>query len=125
MAAIERKLGVRPIEELLAERDDLVERVADLRARYGPFGTFDHIRKMELARLNGLLRAQAVQDKIKRTNDETDNMCHDHQDYRDLIATATIQRAEWVRVEAKIEAIEFHIRRADAVMRYATAEVRL
>lgn len=125
MASLERKLGVTPIEELLHDRAQLTERVADLRARFGPFGTFDHIRKMELARLNGLLRAQAVRDKVKRTNDETDNMAHDHPDYRDLITEATRQRAEWVRLESQIEAIEFQIRRADAMCRFATAEARL
>ena len=125
MAEAELRLGIEPIECLLDERSALVEKVADLRARFGSFGTFDHIRKMELARLAGLVRAQALRDRVKMTASEVEDATHDHPDYRHLITEATRQRAEWVRLEAKIEAIEFQIQRGQAVARFVTAEARI
>lgn len=126
MAEAEARLGIQPIDELLDQRHHLVDKVADLRAQYGPFGTFDHIRKIELARLKGLVRAQAVRDGIKKlTNDEVDDTAHDHPDYRDLITRATRDRAAWVRLEAEIEAIDATINRGQAVARFAAAEARL
>lgn len=125
MADVERKLGVVPIEELLHERATLVDRVADLRARYGPFGTWEAIRKSELARLNALLRGQYTKAEVKVTEAQLDTGAHAHPDYLALIAEATTQRAELARLEAQIEAIEFTIRRADAVIRFTSAEARL
>ena len=121
----EERLGIVPIDDLLAERSTLIELVADLRARYGSFGTFEHIRKMELARLGGLVRAQAVRDKVKLTAAEVDDAEHDHPDYRDLITTATRERAAWCKLEAEIDALEHRIYRANVIARFATSEARM
>lgn len=126
MREVETRLGVEPIDRLLAERDGLVEQVATLRARYGGWGTFDHLRKMELARIAGLIRAQSVRDKEgKVTQAEVDDRAHSHPDYRDFITTATTERAQWVKLEAKIENIDATIQRANAVVRYLTSEAKL
>lgn len=125
MAATERRLGLRPVEELLDERRKLVQRIADYRARFGAFGTFDHLRKVELARIAGLVRAQALRDKVKMTAAEVDDAAHSHPDYRDFIAEATHQRAEWVKLEHEIEAIDWTIRRGQTVASYLTSEARL
>ena len=125
MAEVETRLGVKPIEELLDERSHLVERVADLRARYGSFGTFDHIRKIELSRIEGLLRAEHRRDKVRMTIPEMSAATHSHPDYTDFIIQATRDRAEYVKVEAKIEAIDATIQRANAIVRYLTSEARL
>ncbi len=129
MRLVEERLGVEPVDALLAEREALVGRVATLRARYGGWGTFDHLRKIELARLAGLIRAQAVRDKVggtgKMTAAEIDDQAHSHPDYRDFITNATVERAEWGKLEAKIEAIDATIQRANAVVRYLTSEARL
>lgn len=125
MKETEKRLGLRPVEELLAERYALVEKAADLKARYGAFGTMDHLRKMELARLAGLVRAQAMRDKIKMTAAEVEDATHDHPDYRSLITTATKERAEWCRLEAQIEAVDWVIRRGQTVASYLGSEARL
>jgi hypothetical protein len=125
MAEAEARLGIQPIDELLDQRRHLVDKVADLRAQYGSFGTFDHLRKIELARIAGLIRAQAVRDHMKMTAAEVDDATHDHPDYRDLITRATRERAQWVRLEAEIEAIDATINRGQAVARFAAAEARL
>lgn len=126
MRNVETRIGVQPIDELLAQRDRLVERGATLRSRYGAFGTFDHLRKIELARLAGLTRAQAMRDKLpKMTAAEIDDAAHSHPDYRDFITQATVERAEWAKVEAQIENIDATIQRANAMIRFMTSEARL
>src|SRR3990167_8094112 len=68
MAEVEEAIGIPPVEELLAERQQLVERVAELRARHGSFGTFDALRKSKLATIKMLIRAQAQRDGRKADN---------------------------------------------------------
>lgn len=125
MAATERRLGLEPVEELLAKRSALTQRIADLRARFSSFGTFDHLRKIELARIAGLIRAQAVRDKIKKAAGEIDDEAHAHSDYRDFITEATVQRAEWVKLEHEIEKIDWIIRRGQTIASFLAAEARL
>ena len=125
MAQTEKRLGLRPVEELLDERRKLVTRIADLRARFGSFGTFDHLRKIELSRIAGMVRAQAVRDKVKMTAAEVDDAAHDHPDYRDFITEATKQRAEWVRLEHEVEAIDWVLRRGQTIAAFLSSEARL
>ena len=125
MEDVERKMGLRPLSELLGKRAALIEEVADLRARYGSFGTFDHLRKIELSRLCGLIRAQATAEGRKVSNDVVDEEAHAHPDYIGFIATATEERARWAILEGKVEAIEWYIRRGQSVASYLTAEARL
>lgn len=123
MAEIESRLGIQPIEELLDQRYHLVEQVADLHARYGGFGTFDHLRKIELARIAALIRAQALRDGLKKlSNDEVDDRAHAHPDYVDFITAATMERARWYKLQTQISGIEMTINRGQAVARFATAE---
>ncbi len=125
MAQVEERMGLRPVSELLAERETLVERVADLRARHGSFGTYGDLRKIELSRIAMMLRAQAVKDGIKVTEGGIEDAAHAHPDYVAFVTAATLQRAEWVRLENQIEAIEATIRRGQSVASYLSAEARL
>lgn len=125
MAEIEERLGLDPVETLLHQRRALVEKVADLRARFGSFGTFDHIRKSELARLAGKLRAEYTAQNVKVTEAQLDQQAHAHPEYIRLITEATTQRAEWALLESDIEAIEWTIRRGDMIGRYLSSEARL
>ena len=124
MAAAEARMGLEPIETLLDERAHLVEQVADLRAKYGPFGVFDHIRKTELAQLRVRLRAQYTAAGVKRvTNDQLDDEAHAHPDYLGLITHALADRAKWVKLEERIAAIDYTINRGQSVARFVTAEI--
>jgi len=125
MADVEDRLGIEPIDELLAERNALIEKVADLRARYGAFGTADHLRKIQLSQIKSLIRVQALRDKRKVTNDQVDDEAHSHPFYVEHVTTMTSERAEWVRLEARIEAIDMTIMRGQAVARFAANEARL
>ncbi len=125
MADTERRLGLVPVEELLHQRRGIVAKVADLRARYASFGTMEHIRKIELARIAGLIRAQALRDKVKMTAAEVDDAAHSHPDYRDFITEATTQRAEWVKLEAGLEEIDWTLRRGQTIASFLSSEARL
>lgn len=122
---MESRIGVAPLSMLAAEKEALIAKVADLRAKYGAWGTFDHIRKIELARIAGAIRAQAVRDKIKRTEADVDDASHASDDYREFITLATQQRAEWVKLEAQIEIIDARIYRGNALTKYASMEPRV
>jgi hypothetical protein len=122
---VEAEMGLRPIEELLARRAQLIRDVAPLRALYGSFGTFDDMRKVELSRIKGLIRAEATAEGRKVSNDIVNDEAHAHPDYVDYITKATNERAHWVNLEGKVEAIEWYIRRGQSVASYLTAECRL
>lgn len=136
----EARMGIQPVSELLAERDLLVKRIhaaksgqmAELRAVYGAWGTFEHTRKVELSRIKSLLRLQAMADKRKMTNDQVDAEAHEHPDYTRFVVEATKRRAEYHRLEAEvemwerqIEGIDFAINRGQSVARHLTGELML
>ena len=122
---IESRLGIPPIEELLAERADLVEQVAPLRARYGTFGTYDDLRKIELARIAQMLRAQRYVHGTKTTEAEIDEAAHADERYAAFVTQATVDRANWSVLEDRIQGITETIHRGQAVARYLTSEVSL
>jgi hypothetical protein len=70
-----------------------------------------------------------LRDKVggsgKLTAAEVDDAAHSHPDYIDFITKATVERAEWAKVESQIEAIDATIQRSNAVIRYLTSEARL
>lgn len=126
MTAAEHRMGIQPLEELQAERADLVEKVATLRAQYGTFGTAEHLRKIELARIKGLIRAETVRDQKKgergKSNDQIDDEAHFHRDYIEFVARQTVERAQWVRLEEKINDIDAVVMRGQAIARFAASE---
>lgn len=125
MTDAEERLGIEPLEGLLDERRHLTNKVATLRAKYGSFGTADHIRKIELSRLKCMLRVQALREKRKVTADQVDAEAHAHADYVELVTLMTNERAEWVRLENSIDEIDAKIMRGQAVARFVTGELRL
>jgi chorismate mutase len=125
MAVMEAKMGLEPIENLLDERQRLVDQVADLRAQFGPYGLFDAQRKIELSQIRQRIRLQALRDKIKMSNDAVDDAAHADEAYVAFILVANQERARWVRLEERIAAIDYTINRGQAVARFATAEVQL
>ena len=122
---LESRIGIEPLDTLLAERHDLVGQVADLRARFGGFGTYGDLRKIELARIAQLIRAQALNEKVKMTAAEVDDAAHSDPRYAELVITATKERATWSLLEDRISAIEHRIARDNALCAYARAELSL
>ena len=117
MTEQEIKFGLHPIADLLEQRGTLIDRVAMLRAKYGPFGTFDHERKIRLAGIKGRIRAQFTRDGAKITNDHLDDLAHADADYVDFITLATMERSDWVRLENQVDAIDAIINRGQAIAR--------
>ena len=118
-------MGIEPIAELLAERDELVEQVADLRARFGPGGTWNDLRKVKLAALAQIKRAAWTREGLKFTEAMVDEAAHADPSYVDEVIGATRARADWVRLENRIQGIEETINRGQAVARYVTSELHL
>jgi hypothetical protein len=125
MADVEHRLGVRPIEEMLALRQEAIEDLATLRARHGSFGTWDHERKTLLATLRMKARAIATRDGLKVTEAWLDDNAHDAPEYYALVTQATQERSQLTLLEAKVEAVDAEIQRANAITRYLTSEARL
>lgn len=124
MADAEVRMGLEPIECLIDERNALVEELAELRAKYGSFGVWDHIRKVELSQLKIRVRAEwAKAGGGKLTNEVADEMAHAHPEYIELITQALRDRARWVKLEERLAAIDFKINRGQSVARFVTAEI--
>lgn len=125
MGESEARMSLVPVEELLSERDELISRLARLRALYGPGGTFDALRKIELAKAQAVVRAQATLEGQKVTEAYLDAASHVADSYVQYIVEATSQRADWIILEARLEGIDFTINRGQAVAKYVTAELGL
>jgi hypothetical protein len=124
-AELEARTGVEPLDQLLAERARLVGEVSELRARYGPGGTYNDLRRIELARLAALIRAQALKDQIRLTESAVDDMTHAHPLYIKFVTNATTDRAEWSVLEDRIAAVQDRIFRGQALLRFAASELHL
>lgn len=122
---IESRIGLMPIEELLAERDDLVRQVAPLRAKHGPFGTYGDLRKIELAKVAAMLRAGAVAETRKITEAAIEEASHAAPPYVQFVVESTEEKARYFELENRIQGIEDTIQRANAVARYLSAEAML
>lgn len=122
MADVENRMGLQPVEELLEQRRHLVEKVATLRAQFGPGGSWDALRKIEKERIKAACRAQALRDKVKVTEGFLEEQAYSHPDYVDFVTSATAERAAWIRLEAEIQEIDFIINRGQSVARFVSME---
>lgn len=120
--AVEIAMGVKPLQEILEERDHIVEKRAELWARYGPFGTWDHERKIMLASLRMVARMNALRNGVKMTEAALDDEAHDHPDYKGFVTQAGVDRALFNRLDESLVAIDYTINRGQAVMRSVRME---
>lgn len=125
MTDAEDRAGVQPLDELIAERDVLTERIAPLWAKYGPGGTAEAVRKAEVARIAGLLRALAGGKGEKITEAAIDQAAHCHEDYTGLLALMTTERAEFFRLQSQLDILDWKCNRGQALLRLAAREVAL
>lgn len=124
-ADIESRMGIQPLEELLAERDVLVKEVAVMRAKHAPFGTYDALRKIQLSAIATGIRAEATAKNEKKTEACVSDEAHAHDTYVAFVLDATREKAEWIQKENAIQGIEDRINRDQAVARFVAAEVHL
>src|SRR5436190_10467011 len=118
MAELEAKMGIPPLEGLLAERDELVAQVARLRARHGPFGTWDSERKIALEQAAAIIRAQSALEQRKVTESAIAEGSHTAPSYVDFVAMSVSEKADWIILENRIQGIEDTLLRANAIARY-------
>ena len=123
--AIEARLGIQNIEELLDERRTLVGKVANLRAMFGSFGTWDSKRKLLLSGIKQKIRAQMVAASAKITEANLDDEAHASPEYGQFILDSTRQRAEWIDLENHVQDINDLIQRDNLLGRHASQEARL
>ena len=125
MTEIESRMGLPSLESTLAKRQELVEESAMLRAKYGPWGVWDAVRKSRLSAIKMECRARAVEASRKVTEAYLDDEAHADDRYVALIEEATLGKARLTELEAKIEETDAIIRRGDMLGRYLTAEMHL
>lgn len=125
MSDSEFRIGIVPIETLLAERQEMVTKVAPLRAMHGSFGTWEALRKIELSRAAMMARAKAVADGQKITEAAIDALAHTADGYVEFVTKGTYEKAEWAVLEDRIQGINDAINRGQAIARYLSAEVGL
>lgn len=124
-SAVETRMGIEPLEQLQAKRRELVGEIAELRARYGSFGTTDAERKIRLATIRMKVRAQIVADGVKMTEAAIDDMAHSDPGYVQFITETTRGRASLQIQEDEITCIDEAIRRDQSLASFLTAEARL
>lgn len=122
---VEARAGVEPLDVLLAERDALVRKLSRLRGLYGPVGLFGHHRKIELARIAAMLRAQYTADGTKVSEARIDEEAHSHPDYAAFIAHGTVEAAQWVEAEEMLESVTMRVSRGQALLRYLSSEPKV
>lgn len=124
MSDAEARMGVQPIDELLAEREALVRKAAPLAARYGSFGTWDARRKEMLA-LCALKVREEYDGTDRLTDGKVDTLAHAHPDYTAFLIQSETEKARYLMIEDRIQGITERINRGQAVARYLTAELSL
>jgi hypothetical protein len=122
---LETRIGVTPLDQLLAERERLVGEAASLYARYGPFGTAEHRRKVALATAELQVRADIASSGEKATEGKVDALARTHSTYLAFLEAMETGRAAWLVTETQIQAINDQIQRGNALTRFAAQEVRL
>lgn len=121
---IENRIGIDPIDALIAERDELVRQAAPLYAVYGPHGTAEHRRKVALATAELQVRADLSASGEKATEGKVDAMARTHPTYLGFLDQMELGRAEWLVTETQIQAITDRIQRGNHLTRYAATEPR-
>ncbi|MHB1310609.1 MAG: hypothetical protein ACYC3L_01240 [Gemmatimonadaceae bacterium] len=86
---------------------------APLRARYGPFGTFEHDRKILLATLRDEYRVGAT---TRISNDSLDDMAHADERYQRFIESAVTERTKLAEYDAQRVALDHRISLAKALL---------
>lgn len=122
--AIEARIGIDAIDQLLAQREELVGQSAKLYAVYGPFGSAEHRRKVALALAELQVRAELAEREEKATEGKVDAMARTHPTYLAFLDGLEAGRAEWLVVETQLQGITDRIQRGNVLSRYVASEPR-
>lgn len=120
----ELRADVEPIDVLLAERDDVVRKLAPLWAKYGPGGTAESALSAKRSEIAEMLRAMAAADERKVTEARLDDASRGHKLYLDFLARQTVERCDYFLYDQQLRAIDARLNRGQALLRAYAAEVR-
>jgi hypothetical protein len=118
----ESRIGVDPIDRLLAEREQLVRFAADLYAKWGPFGSGEARRKSALALAHLQVRNDLGAEKA--TEAKVDAMARTHPTYLSFLDAMEDGRARWLMAENDIQSITDRIHRGQSLVRAYASEPR-
>lgn len=121
---LEERIGIDPLDHLLAERGQLVAQAAALYAVWGPFGTGEHRRKVALAAAELQVRADLSASGEKATEGKVDAMARSHPTYLKFLDGMEAGRAEWLVTETTLQGINDRIQRGNALTRAYASEPR-
>lgn len=124
MNDIESRIGIDPVDQLLAQREELVREAASLYALYGPFGTAEHRRKIALALAELQVRSECAGDDKKPTEAKVDAMARTHPTYLKFLDGMEEGRASWLVTENAIQSINDRVARGNRLAHYASSEPR-
>lgn len=126
-ADVEQRMGIQPLEELLSERDELIARCAPLRARHGPGGVWDDLRRVQRATIAMKLRAQAAATSppTKVTESFLDDAAQADADYLAFIEAGVREKIQHTELENQIAGIDALIQRGNVVGRFVAQEAGL
>ena len=109
-------------DDLLDQLERVLNERAPLHALHGPFGTFEHTRKILLAQIRSYERVIAVEQGKRPTNDQLDDLARMDQTYVDLIDRATKERTRLAELEAQMTLLEHRLSYGKA-KRYENAQL--
>lgn len=117
---------VADLEGLLAERQEIVKRVAPLRALYGN-GSYGGERSLKLveARVSAAIRAGWEAEGAKFTEVKLDSAVRQHPEYIEALTADVQRRTEWVEAEEALEDINQRLRARQSDAQLLSAEARL
>jgi len=125
MADVEDRIGIPPLEGLLAERDDMVREAAPLWAKYGPGEVWSHHRKSILSTLELEWRARLEGAGKKVTDASASAAAHADPRYTDELVRALEERAKLFALQNRIDNIGHLIMRGNVLASFAKSEARL
>lgn len=124
-ADVEQRMQLVPAEELLAERDALIKKIAPLRARHGPGGCWDDLRRVHRATIAMKHRAQAVAAGQRVTEAYLEDAAQADPDYLAFIEAGVKEKIQHTELENLVQGITDQLMRGQAVARFLTAELGL
>jgi len=121
----EDRMGVEPVDVLLANRATIVDALAPLWAEYGSGGIGEHRLSAERCRIVGLLRAMAAAKGEKITEAALEAGSKEHPEYIGMMAQQTTDRARFFRLQEDLRAIDFRLNRGQALLRAYASEPKV
>lgn len=122
---LEATVGVEPIESLQADRRQIIEELAPLRAKYGPGGTWDAQRKAHRSAVANALGLAIHKETGKKPSEaELERLAAGDERVQTWLDDAEKEMAEYFKLEIRATELTELINRDQALIRYATMEPR-